>query len=64
MKVSHECMLKGKEEVETGIDFVQLDIKEKNIIIDAMEEYCNNHKRRKNAKKLYNEMCSMLGVSL
>lgn len=61
MKVSHECIMKGKSEVETGNDHVYLDLKEKKIIHEALTEYVKNNKRKINAKKLLTEMDGLFG---
>ena len=61
MKVSHECIMKGKSEVETGNDHIYLDKDEKKIVHDALNEYVKNHKRKIKAKKLLTEMDMMFG---
>lgn len=61
MKTYHECIKKGKNEVETCNDLIFIDKKEKQIIHEALEEYVKNNKRKTNAKKLLEEMDTMFG---
>lgn len=44
-----------------GIDVIlMISFKEAKVLNDAVEEYSNNNKRKKIAKKIYNQFCKEL----
>jgi len=64
MKVYDMMIRKKKSDWATDTQLIDISLKERVIINEAMMEYCENHKRKKNAKQLLMDMDALFGYGV